>query len=738
MFGRQRKLDDFTSEIEAHLQLEIERLREQGRSKEEARATARRSFGNLMQAEERFYESGRWLGWDHFWHDIRYALRILRKSPAFTAITVLTIALGIGATTAIFSVVDATLLHPLPYPQPEQLVSIEDDLPGAGGQDVGMSQPEWQDLQRSGIFEYVSPTWFDENNLTGSSQPARVRLLIVAPNYFALLGVKPQLGRIFNPEDHTPGLTLEVLISDGLWKREFGGDPHILDKSVRLDTDLYRIVGVMPAGFDAPGRTTEERNIEVWIATSFYGAPMSDHPPRNRRNLPTAIARLKPGLTIAAAQSRLDALVASLQKQFPADYPRQSRWAVRLLSLKERVVGNVRQSLILLLGTVGLLLLIGCVNVANLLLARASARGREMAVRQALGAGRKRLTRQLLTESLCLSVLGGIAGLAILFCTKGFLVRLVPDDLPPLNDVSISWGVLLFALGASLVAGAISGLAPALHAARLDLAHMLKLEGRGSTGSGEQTRTRRVLVVAEFALSLVLMIAAGLLLHSFWDLLNVRLGFNPQNVMTVRTRLPYPNDPNADIYKTPTQQSPFLREILRRAKTLVGVEEVAIGDTASIPLDQSQRDLKLISEGQLFLTLEGSDTQSDQPIVVERSSVTPDYFHLLGIALLRGRLFNDVDNDKAPQVAIINEAFARTYWPKQNPLGKRFKKTAADGIAGGSERAENLSELISICVSPSDHISAWTSGHRCNSSRGARAGALRRSSSSRFRRTNAQ
>jgi hypothetical protein len=305
MFGRKRKVDDFTSEIEAHIQLESERLQEQGLSKRDARATARRSFGNIMQAEERFYESGRWLGWDHFWQDVRYGLRMLRKSPGFTAIAVLTIALGIGATTAIFSVVDAALLHPLPYPQPEQLVSVEDDLPGVGAQDVGMSEPEWQDLQRSGIFEYVSPAWFDENNLTGSSQPARVRLLIVAPNYFALLGVKPQLGRSFNPEDHTPGLTLEVLISDGLWKRAFGGDRHILDKGVRLDTDLYRIVGVMPAGFHAPGRTTEERNIDVWAATSFYGAPLADYPPRNGRNLPEAIARLKPGLTIAAAQGRL-------------------------------------------------------------------------------------------------------------------------------------------------------------------------------------------------------------------------------------------------------------------------------------------------------------------------------------------------------------------------------------------------------------------------------------------------
>ncbi len=698
MFGRKRKFDDFTSEIEAHIQLEIERLREQGLSEDDARATARRSFGNVMHVEERLYETGRWLWWDHFWHDIRYALRMLRKSPGFTAIAVLTMALGIGATTAIFSVVDATLLHPLPYPQPDQLVSVEDDLPGVGAQDVGMSEPEWQDLQRSGIFEYVSPTWFDENNLTGSSQPARVRLLIVAPNYFALLGVKPQLGRSFNPEDHSPGLTLEVLISDGLWKRAFGADPHILDRSIRLDTDLYRIVGVMPPGFDAPGRTTEERNIEAWMATSFYGPPMSDHPPRSGRNLPTAVARLKPGLTIAAAQSRLDALVAALQKEFPEDYPKQSAWSVRLLPLKERVVGNIRQSLILLLAAVGLVLLIGCVNVANLLLARASARGREMAVRQALGAARKRLISQLLTESVLLSLLGGMAGLAILFCTKGFLLRLLPDSLPRLNEISINLPVLLFALVASVVTGAIFGLIPALQADRLDLTHMLKQEGRGSTGSGEQARTRRVLVVIEFALSLMLMVAAGLLLRSFRDLVNVRLGFNPQNVMAVRTRLPYPNDPKTDAYATPAQEAPFFRELLRRSEALPKVEEAALGDTASIPLDESLRDLKLISEGKFLFTVEGSDMQSDEPAVVERSSVTPEYFHLLKIPLLRGRLFDESDNDKAPQVAVINEAFARTYWPDQNPIGKRFRKARADSawitVVGliANARTESLAE----------------------------------------------
>ena len=676
-FRRSQMENDLDEELRAHIQLRADDLERLGLTRVEAERRARIEFGGEARFKEECREAiaGNFI--DILFQDLRFSSRMLRKSPGFAVVVILTIALGIGATTAIFSVVDATLLRPLPYPKSEQLVSIQDNFPGVGAQDVGLSEPEWQDFQRSGIFESVSPTWFDENNLTGSSQPARVRLLIVAPNYFALLGVQPQFGRAFDPKDHSPGFIPEVVISDGLWKRAFGSDPNILSKSVRMDTDLYRIIGVMPAGFDAPGRTAEERNIEVWAATSFYGAPLTDHPPRNRRNLPTAIARLKSGLTIAAAQSRLEALVASLQKQFAADYPAQNAWTVRLVPLKERVVGNVRQSLVLLLGAVGLVLLIGCVNVANLLLARASARGREMAIRRALGAAQARLTRQLLTESLLLSLFGGIAGLAILFLLKDFLLRLVPESLPRLNEISISWNVLLFALIASVVSGVLFGLAPALQAGRLDLNHALKQEGRVSTGSGERARTRRGLVITEFAFSLVLMIAAGLLLRSFWDLLNVRLGFSPQSVISVRTRLPSPNDPSIDKYATASQEAPFVRELIRRCARLSGVEEVAIGDTASIPLDESLRDLKLISEGQFLLTVEDHDVQSDHSSVVERSSVSPDYFHLLGISLLGGRLFDELDNDNMPQVAVINQAMAETYWPNEDPLGKRFKPAKA-------------------------------------------------------------
>lgn len=665
MFGRMRKLEDFTAEIEAHLQLEIDRLREQGLSEDDARAAARRAFGNVLQAEERFYEQQRWNWWDHLRQDVRYGLRMLSRAPGFTAISILTIALGIGATTALFSVIDATLLRPLPYWQPEQLVKIEDDLPGVGSRNVGMSVPEWQDFQRSGIFAHVAPIGGGDVNLTGSTHPERVPFLVVTPDYFALLGVSPQFGFSFNTEDRTPGFTLEALISDGLWKRAFGADPKIVGRTLRLDNDAYRVVGVMPEGFHDPGRTAEERNTEIWLSAGFTAAPFPA-PLRTRRLVQAAIARIAPGLTIDVAQRRLDATVAALQQQFPDAYPPQSGWTVRLVPLKESVVGNIRTSLLLLFGAVGLVLLISCVNVANLLLARASARSREMAVRQALGAARPRLVTQLLTESVVLSLIGGVVGLVLLFFARASLMPLLPDSLPRLNEIAIRWPVFLFALTGSLLAGAAFGLAPALHAGRPDLAHTLSQETRGSTASAD--RSRRWLVVTEIALSLVLTVSAGLLLRSFIDLLNLPLGFAPEKVMAVRTWLPVPNDPATDIYRTVQQEAPFLREVLRRARTLPRVEGAAIGDVASVPLGHSWRDLNPVP-----LSLEDHDQRATEAPLVNVSKVTPEYFHLLSMSLLRGRVFTDADIDTAPPVAVVNQSFATTYWLDDAPLGRRIR-----------------------------------------------------------------
>jgi predicted permease len=662
-------------EIAEHLAFQTEENLRAGMSPAEARRQAVLKLGAPQAIRESHHDEDSLPFFENLAQDLRYAVRMLLRSPGFSLIVIATMALGVGATTAIYSVIDATLLHPLPYPHPSELVRIEADLPGVGAQDVSVSVPEWKDLENSGIFQCVALDGFGSSNLTGSAQPTRIAVKVVTPNYFAMLGVGAQLGRTFDPGDNTPGFNLEVVISDGLWKTAFGADPHILGKTVRMDNDVYQVVGVMPPGFRDQGKTSEERSAEAWAAAGFAAVPF-DPPLRNSR-FGTAFARLKPGLSVAAAQAGIDALVVSLKRQYPADYPAQAAWNIRLIPLAETLVGNVRQSLILLFGAVGLVLLISCVNVANLLLARASARGREMAVRQALGAARTRLIRQLLTESLLLFVLGGITGFAVLFCTRKFLLQFIPESLPRLNDISISWGVLAFAIVVSIAAGTIFGLAPAWLTSRLDLTTTLRQEGRGSSGSRQRSRLRHALVIGELALSLVLMVAAGLLLRSFWDLFKVPLGFNPSRVMAIETWLPNPNDPKTDIYSTATQEAVMLREVLRRNRTLPGVEETAVGDRAALPLGHDENDLNLFP-----LIREGQDVESSQPPLIDTSIVSPEYFHLLGMTLLRGRLFVDQDLENTPSIAVINQAAARMYWPGkdgkgEDPVGKRVRLSAS-------------------------------------------------------------
>jgi predicted permease len=664
---RQSADERLQEEIAEHLAFQTEENLRAGMPPVEARRRAALKLGSAEAIREDHHAEQSLPFFENLFTDLRYAGRMLRRSPGFSFIAIATMALGVGATAAIYSVIDATLLHPLPYPNPAELVRVEDDLPGVGAQGVGISVPEWRDLENSGIFQSASITGTGANvNLTGSAQPLRLSFKQVTPNYFAVLGVDAQLGRTFDPQDATPGYNLEVVISDGLWKREFGADPHIIGKALRLDNDVYYVVGVMPRGFRDQGSTSEEQNVELWLGAGFAGIPF-DPPQRGVRLRSRAvIARLKPGLSIAAAQAHLDALVASLKKQYPAEYPAQTQWTARLIPLSETVVGSVRQSLILLFGAVGLVLLISCVNVANLLLARASGRSREVAVRQALGAQRTRLIRQFLAESLLLFLLGGIAGFAILFFTRKFLLQLVPEGLPHLNDISINWGVLAFALAVSVASGTVFGLAPAWLMSRFDLIGTLRQEGRGSSGSRARSRARQILVIGELALSLVLMIAASLLLRSFWDLFKVQPGFNPDRVMAIQTWLPGPNDPTTDPYQTATQESVLLREILRRSRTLPGVEEVAIGDEDALPLGHSH-------PTRLPLIREGIETMDNQAPVIASPIVSPEYFHVLGMGLLRGRLFRDQDLEHTVQVAVINQAAARTYWPNQDPLGKRVR-----------------------------------------------------------------
>lgn len=660
--------DRLREEMEEHLAQQTADNVRAGMSDAEAHRQAMIKFGAAGTVQEKYHAEAGLPFFETLAQDLRYAFRQLAASPGFAAVAILTIALGIGSTTAIYSVVDATLLHSLPFPHPDELVRIEDDLSGTGAQDVGVSVPEWRDLENSGIFQSASIAGHGANvTLTGVAQPARLNFKSVTPNYFAVLGVDAQLGRTFDPQDATPGYNLEVVLSDGLWRRVFGADPQIVGKALRLDNDVYHVVGVMPRGFRDQGSTSDEQNVEIWLGAGYAGLPFPP-PQRSLRLHRALLARLKPGLSIAAAQGRLDALVESLKKQYPADYPAQTHWTVRLIPLSESVVSSVRQSLLLLFGAVGLVCLISCVNVANLLLAKAARRNREIAVRQALGARRMRLIRQLLTESLLLFLLGGIAGFAVLFIMQRFLLRLVPESLPHLNDIAVGWGVLAFAMTVSAAAGTIFGLAPAWLISRLDLTGTLRQEGRGSSGTPGRSRARQILVISELALSLVLMVAAGLLVRSFWDLFQVQPGFNPDHVMAIQTWLPGPNDPTMDKYLTATQEGVLVREVLRRGRTLPGVEGVSVSDLAGLPLGHSHG-----AVDPLPLIREGHETPENLAPVIGGSVVSPDYFHVLGMPLLRGRLFTDRDIQGTPEVAVINQAAARTYWPNEDPVGKRVR-----------------------------------------------------------------
>ena len=664
--SNRRGVDRLREEIQTHVAMLTEENIRSGMSPADARRRAVLKLGAVEAIREQYHSEEGLPFFENMLFDLRYAVRMLLRSPAFSLIAIATMALGIGATTAIYSVIDATLLHPLPFPRPAELVRIEDDLPGIGAQDVGASVSEWRDLQSSGIFQSVAIAGHGADvNLTGGAQPERLGFKAVTPNYFTILGVDARLGRTFDPRDPTPGYNLEVVLSDGLWRREFGADPLIIGKALRLDNDVYHVVGVMPRGFRDQGSTSEEQNVDLWLGAGYSGLPFPP-PQRSLRLRRAIVARLQPDLSIAVAQKRLNALTESLKKQYPADYPPEAKWTMRLIPLSESVVGTVRRSLILLFGAVGLVLLISCVNVANLLLARATGRSREIAVRHALGAQRTRLIRQLLTETLLLFLLGGIAGFGILFGSQRLLMRMIPESLPHLNAITVGWGVLAFALAVSAAAGIIFGVTPAWLMSRSDVISMLRQEGRGSSGSQRRSRARQVLVISELSLSLVLMVAAGLLLRSFWDLINVRPGFNPDRAMAVQTWLPGPNDPGMDVYRTATQESVLVREILRRSRTLPGAQEVAVGDLSALPLGHGRGALNPMP-----LEREGFEAEENQAPLIDNSIVSPEYFHLLGMALLRGRLFTNQDIEDAPRVAVINQAAARVFWPNQDPIGKR-------------------------------------------------------------------
>ncbi|HET9409730.1 MAG TPA: ABC transporter permease [Candidatus Sulfotelmatobacter sp.] len=628
--------------------------------------------------------------------DVRYAFRQLRKTPGFAIVVVLTLALGIGANTSIFSVVSAVLLRPLPYSHPDKLVAVKDEIPGANLKDAGMSEPEWEDLQnRSGVFDEVSPTWPIDANVTGREKPQRVEGLAVGLNYFEMLSTKAALGRVFLPSDYRAGLTEAAVISDSLWKRMFGGDPNAIGQAVRLDGDLYTVIGVLPPDFRHPGPTLQQ-NVDIWISGGFVADPFPKPPRRNARLFPGAIARIKPDLTLTQAQAQIDTFVQHLQQEYPNDYPASARWNVRLLPLQQELVGNTGRMLLLLLASVGAVLIIACANIASLLLARSSSRQGEIAIRQALGANAARLIRQTLTESLVLSFLGGACALALSFALKQVLLRFLPASLPRLSEVTLDWRALVFAFAASIVTGLLFGMAPALQLSSPRMILSLR-QGTRSVGMAMgQHRFLSALVMTEFALSLVLVVGAGLLLRSFWNVLKADPGMDPTHMVMARVWLPVPNDPKQDPYGSTEKKAAFIREVLRRTEAIPGVERAAMG-FGQTPFLKRRTTVPF--------QIEGRAQSPGERVSAEFSAISPEFFRTLGIPMLRGRAFTDSDNENGAKVAVVDQTTAELYFPGQDPMNQRvtFNIAPPNGgpvtfvIAGvvGRLRSEGLDQPYS-------------------------------------------
>jgi len=602
------------------------------------------------------------------WQDMRYGLRVLWKSPAFTIVAMLSLALGVGANTAIFSIVKAVLLRSLPFSHPDRLVTIITSNRGVGARDIGLSVPELDDLRlRAGIFDQVTAIGGGDGNLTGSERPQRLELQVVSPNYFSMLGTSAHIGRVFGPGDEAQGFAEVIVISDSLWARGFGRDPGILGRKVQLDNDPYTIVGVLPPGFRHPGATVTT-DVEVW-ATAGYRADPFPKPERGVRSVTGAIGLLKPGLSREQAQLRLNAFTAQMRTEFANDYPAGSDFSIEVVPLQESLVGDVRPMLLMLMGAVVLIILLASVNVANLLLARATGRQREMAVRLALGASRSRMIRQLLTESLILSLFSGVVGVLTAMAALHF-VQFLPARIPRLAEVQVDWRVLGFALLVSLLAGLGFGLVPALQSSKAEIALAIREGARGSGTSGKTNRLRGLLIASESALAVILMVGAGLLLRTFWGLLQENPGFNPSRIVIADTRIPVPNNPQLNRYAQPENFNTLVREVLRRVRALPGVDFASI--TTDLPVTHLSR--------RFPINIEDLPEESRKGLFSEVTSVTPEYFKVLQAPLVRGRFFAEDDQPGKQSAVIVDESAVRAFWPDRDPIGRRvsFGRAAAN------------------------------------------------------------
>jgi putative ABC transport system permease protein len=588
--------------------------------------------------------------------DVRYGARTLLKNPGFTLVAVVTLALGIGANAAIFTVVNAVLLNPLPYAEPERLMKIYGNFTTVNQLGMSASVPEFTDYrQQAGSFESIAGYDDFSANLTAQEgEPERVEALAATPELFSVLKVTAETGRVFFPEEAQAGRDDVVLISHELWGRRFGADPNAVGRKVILNGLPHTVIGIMPRGFAFPQQT------ELWKPLWFPSEQLTGQWRGNRGV--SVIGRLKPGVKAAAAQAEMDRLAAQLTEQYPRNYESRG-WKIALVPLLDDYVGEARAGLLVLLCAVAFVMLIACANVANLSLARAAARRQEVAVRLALGATRRRVVRQLLTESVFLAVVGGAAGLLLAVWGIDLLLSFAPENLPRIEEVRVDGRVLAFTFGVSLVTGILFGLIPALAASNPDLNETLKDGGRTGTGSIRRARARNAFVIAEIALALVLLVGAGLVLKSFLRLQSVDPGFNPDGVLTMRLMLPF------EIYQTPDARSAFYQQVLERIKQSPGVE--AAGAASRVPLSQGG------SSG----TVSGENSAvgpGDLPVEAEWRWITPGYFKAMGITLIDGRAFTAADGEGAPLVAVVDEAFARRYYPNADAVGKRIKRGKLD------------------------------------------------------------
>jgi predicted permease len=636
---------DLDEEIRSHLQMSAEMNQDAGMSPADARRRALQHFGNTAYTKEDMRSASvlRWL--ETTLQDIRYAVRVLFKSRGFAIAAALTLAIGIGAATVIFGVLDAVLLRPLPYPNADRVLWITEAPNHHGGMSVAMPNYfDWHDQNHS--FSAMAARRGNQFSLTGTGLPISVQGILATHEYFRVLGVRPVLGRDFTADDDHAGATRTVIISNGFWHRQFASDPNIIGRVVDLDQRPHVIIGVLPPLFNNVEQVTA-----VYVPFGLYGnEPWWTE--RGGHHGPNVVGLLKPDVSRTQAQTDLDSIAERLQRQYPDT--NRDKW-VGLLPLRDRlIVGSSRPILLLLMSAVACLLLIGCGNVANLLLARAAARSKEIAIRVALGASRMRLLRQLLTESLLLALIGGCAGVLLAWWGNHLVSRGVADAVSPLAQVALDLRVLLFAFAISVLTGIVFGLAPSLHTSSYAFAEHLKQSGRGSHASGTQ-RLRDSLVIAELAVSLALLAGAGLLTRSFIRVLQVNPGFEPHNLSAAIINIP------ATRYGDLQKGEAFFDEVLRQIRSVPGVTSAS--EVVPLPLSFEEWDTDYQLEG-------------DAPTVhrnTEYSYVGAGYAKTMQIPVLKGREFNEGDTQSSLPVAMVNERFADKFWPGENPIGKRIR-----------------------------------------------------------------